>query len=115
MHDGHRMIRLPAWLSPAPDSLIAIDRRTGKSPWVESVHLGWSVWVFITPLFVPGGYDLRWVGLTLASYPVFLLLYWLSLVLPRRIASRPALGMMLLCLVLLPWYPSGLSYFIYGC
>jgi two-component system sensor histidine kinase DesK len=106
---------LPRWLRPAPDSTVAIDIRVGKSPWVEAVHLLWSVWVFITPTFVPGGYSLRWALLTLGSYPLFLLLYALCLVLPRRIASRPAYGLIALCMVLLPWYPSGISYFIFGC
>lgn len=94
---------------------MAIDIRVGKSPWVEAVHLVWSVWVFITPTFVPGGYSLHWALLTLGSYPLFVLLYALCLVLPRRIASRPAYGLIALCLVLLPWYPSGISYFIFGC
>jgi two-component system sensor histidine kinase DesK len=106
---------LPQWLRPAPDSAVAIDLRVGKSPWVEAVHLVWSVWVFITPTFVPGGYSLRWALLTLGSYPLFVLLYALCLLLPRRTASRPAYGLIALCLVLLPWYPSGISYFIFGC
>src|SRR3546814_9869974 len=105
---------LPQWLRPAPDSVVAIDIRVGKSPWVEAVHLMWSIWVFITPTFA-GGYTLRWALLTLGSYPLFVLLYALCLVLPRRIASRPAYGLIALCLVLLPWYPSGISYFIFGC
>src|SRR3546814_7425050 len=96
---------LPQWLRPAPDSVVAIDIRVGKSPWVEAVHLMWSIWVFITPTFA-GGYTLRWALLTLGSYPLFVLLYALCLVLPRRIASRPAYGLIALCLVLLPWYPS---------
>ena len=106
---------LPPWLRPAPDSTLAIDLRIGKSPWVEAVHLVWSIWVFITPMFVPGGYSLRWALLTLCSYPLFLLLYALCLLLPRRLASRPAYGLIALCIVLMPWYPSGISYFIFGC
>src|SRR5690606_2099033 len=66
-------------------------------------------------IFVPGGYSLRWTLLTLGSYPLFVLLYALCLLLPRRLASRPAIGMIALCLLLLPWYPSGVSYFIFGC
>src|SRR3546814_20523087 len=27
----------------------------------------------------------------------------------------PAYGLIALCLVLMPWYPSGISYFIFGC
>src|SRR3546814_7550411 len=91
---------LPQWLRPAPDSVVAINIRVGKSPWVEAVHLVWSVWVFITPTFA-GGYTLRWALLTLGSYPLFVLLYALCLVLPRRIASRPAYGLIALCLVLI--------------
>ncbi|MGY1458407.1 MULTISPECIES: sensor histidine kinase [unclassified Luteimonas] len=104
-----------AWLSPAPDSLIAVTMRQGRPPWIEWVHLMWTVWVFITPLFVPGGYDLRWAALTLLSYPLFVLLYAGVLLRPGREALYYALGMVALSLVLLPWYPSGMSYFVFGC
>ncbi|MGY0618246.1 sensor histidine kinase [Lysobacter sp. A378] len=105
---------LPAWLSPAPDSLVAIALQRGKSPWLHAIHLLWSVWVFLTPLF-GGGFSWQWAALTLASYPLFLLLFALALLMPRRTAYRPALGMIALSMVLLPVYPSGLSYFIFGC
>jgi len=100
--------------APAPDSSAARARIRGKSPWTDTVHLLWSVWIFITPLF-GGGYDLRWGLLTLASYPLFLWLYAKVLLAPRRIAPRYALGMVALSFALLPWYPSGLSYFVFGC
>jgi two-component system sensor histidine kinase DesK len=102
-------------LVPAPDSSVAANLRRGKSPWAEGVHLLWSAWIFITPLFGGGHYGWRWVALTLASYPLFLLFYAKVLLSPRRTAWRYALGMVVLCLVLLPWYPSGLSYFVFGC
>lgn len=107
---------LPAWLRPEPGSEVDDALREGKSPWTDAIHLLWSVWVFITPAFTPAGYDLRWVLLTLVSYPLFLWLYARTLlVAPRRVA-RHAYGMVVLCLVLLPlWYPSGLSYFAFGC
>ncbi|MGY0797490.1 sensor histidine kinase [Lysobacter sp. A286] len=105
---------LPAWLSPAPDSLVAIALQRGKSPWLHAIHLLWSVWVFLTPLF-GGGFSWQWAALTLASYPLFLLLFALTLLMPRRTAYRPALGMVALSMALLPVYPSGLSYFIFGC
>lgn len=107
--------RLPAWLSPAPDSLLAWTIRRGRAPWTEFVHLGWSAWVFITPMFSPGGYDLRWLLLTLVSYPLFVLLYARCLVAPRRHARRYALGIIALATVLLPVYPACMSYFIFGC
>jgi two-component system sensor histidine kinase DesK len=103
------------WLAPAPDSSVACNLRRGKSPWTDGVHLLWSAWIFITPLFGGGHYDWRWVAITLASYPLFLLFYAKVLLSPRRSTWRYALAMVALCLVLLPWYPSGLSYFVFGC
>jgi two-component system sensor histidine kinase DesK len=107
--------RVARWLAPAPDSAVACHLRRGKSPWTEGVHLLWSAWIFITPLFGGGDYGWRWVGITLASYPVFLLLYAKVLLASRRTAWRYAVAMVALCLVLLRWYPSGLSYFVFGC
>lgn len=106
---------LPAWLSPAPDSIVASMIRQGKSPWTDAVHLLWSVWVFITPIFSPGGYSVRWALLTLASYPLFVLLYAMTLLAPRRISYRYALAMVALSMAMLPAYPAGISYFIFGC
>jgi two-component system sensor histidine kinase DesK len=106
---------LRAWLTPAPDSVVADLVRRGKSPWTDAVHLLWSAWIFVTPMF-GGGYTLRWAALTLASYPVFLLLYARTLVAPCNRAARAALGMVALSLVLLPaGYPSGISYYVFGC
>jgi len=105
------------WLAPAPDSGVADDIRRGKSPWADSVHLLWSFWIFVTPLFGNGlrGYTLSWLLFTLGSYPVFLLLFAKVQLAPRRTAHFYAWGMAALCFVLMRWYPSGLSYFVYGC
>jgi two-component system sensor histidine kinase DesK len=105
---------LPAWLSPAPDSLVGIALQRCRSPWLHAVHLLWSVWVFLTPLF-GGGFSWQWAALTLVSYPLFLLLFAMTLLMSQRTAYRPALGMVALSMVLLPVYPSGISYFIFGC
>ena len=118
MHAADLAAKLPApvraWLAPAPDSSVADMLRQHKSPWTDGVHLLWSAWVFITPVF-GGGYSWKWLGFTLASYPVFLLLYAKVLLAPRRTAWRYALAMVALSLALLPWYPSGISYFVFGC
>jgi two-component system sensor histidine kinase DesK len=100
--------------APAPDSAIADLIRQGKSPWTDGVHLLWSMWVFITPMFGPG-YTWKWLAFTVASYPVFLVLYAKTLLSSRRVSDRYAYGMALLCFVLMPWYPSGISYFVFGC
>lgn len=109
----------PAWLrrhfTPAPDSSVACNIRRGKSPWVDGIHLLWSLWVFLTPLMGDGQYTLQWVCLTLLSYPLFLWLYAKTLLAPRRSSWRYAVGMAGLSLILLRWYPSGLSYFVFGC
>lgn len=110
--------RLPApvraWFTPAPSSAVADMLRQNKSPWTEAVHLLWSAWVFITPLF-GSGYSWRWAAITAASYPVFLLLYAKALLAPRRIAWHYAVGMIALSMALLPWYMPGISYFVFGC
>lgn len=94
---------------------MAATLRLGRPQWTEWVHLMWTLWVFITPVFTPGGYNLRWLLLTLASYPLFVGLYAMALLQSQRVAPRAALAMVALSVVLLPWYPSGMSYFIFGC
>ncbi|MBJ6981589.1 sensor histidine kinase [Luteimonas sp. MC1572] len=104
-----------AWVQPAPDSALAAVQRQGRSAWTEWVHLMWSAWVFTTPLFTPDGYSTRWALLTLLTYPLFVLLYACVLLRPERNAWRYALAMIALGMLLLPWYPSGMSYFVFGC
>jgi two-component system sensor histidine kinase DesK len=96
------------WFAPAPDSDVAEDIRRGKSPWADSVHLLWSFWIFITPLFGNGlrGYNMTWLLCTLGSYPVFLLLFAKVQLAPRRTAHFYAWGMAALCFGLMRWYPS---------
>lgn len=101
-------------MRPAPDSAVAENLRRGRSPWVDAIHLLWTLWVFLTPLF-GGGYTWRWAALTLLTYPVFLVLYAAVLLAPRCHAPRYALSMVVLGLVPLAWYPSAVSYFIFGC
>ncbi|NUS59619.1 MAG: sensor histidine kinase, partial [Lysobacter sp.] len=98
----------------APDSIAAEARRMGRSPWKEGVHLLWSFWVFVTPM-MGGRYSWKWLVLTLVSYPVFVALYAKVFVAPRREANRYPVGMALLCFVLMPWYPSAISYYVFGC
>ena len=105
------------WFVPAPDSAVAEDIRRGKSPWTDSVHLMWSFWIFITPLFEGGlrGYTLKWLLFTVATYPVFLFLFAKIQLASRRTNHFYAWGMAVLCFGVMRWYPSGLSYFVYAC
>lgn len=104
------------WLQLTPDSLAARSVRKGKSAWIDAVHLLWSVWIFITPMFDDRDrWNLRWLVLTVLSYPLFLLLYAKCCVGSRRESRIYACLLVVLCMVLMPWYPSGLTYFVYGC
>ena len=105
------------WFKPAPGSLAEQEQRLGRPVWIMFVHLVWSIWVFLTPVFAGGvyGFTPRWAVLTLLSYPLFLWLYATSVFASPQRAYAAAAGMVLLCLGLLPWYPSGLSYFVFGC
>ena len=103
------------WFVPAPDSMAARSMRKGKSPWVDAVHLLWSAWIFAVPVWSPDGWNARWVAITVVTYPVFLLLYAKGVTASRSSVRTYGLALVLLCMLLLPWYPSGLTYFIYGC
>ena len=107
--------KLVEFLTPAPDSMAARSMGKGKSPWVDAVHLLWSAWIFVVPVWSDHGWDARWLAITLVTYPVFLLLYYQWVVAPRSSIRACGLAMILLSMACLPWYPSGLSYFIYGC
>ncbi|HEX5305770.1 MAG TPA: sensor histidine kinase [Dyella sp.] len=104
----------PRWMQPAPDSAVAENVRRGKSPYTDAVHLLWSLWIFVTPLF-SGGFTWSWLLYTVASYPLFLVLFAMTVLSARRTAYRYPLAMAALCLVLLSRYPSGISYFVYAC
>jgi two-component system, NarL family, sensor histidine kinase DesK len=108
------MNALSSWFVPAPDSRISAIRQQGKSPWAESVHLLWSAWVFITPVF-DHSYSWRWALVTLLTYPLFVALFAKVMLASRHTASRYALVLALFGIVLVPYYPSAVSYFIYGC
>lgn len=107
--------RIIQFLTPAPDSLAARSVHRGKSPWIDAVHLLWSAWIFVVPVWNSDGWSARWLAITLTTYPLFLLLYYKCIVAPRAHVRAYALLLVLLSMTLLRWYPSGLTYFIYGC
>ncbi|GAB2787957.1 sensor histidine kinase [Dyella kyungheensis] len=103
---------LKNWFTPAPDSLVAISLQKGKSPWVDAIHLLWSVWVFVIPAF--DHYTWSWAFFTLLTYPLFLLLYAKCCLASRRQARYFALTLVAMSMLLLPWYSAALTYFVYG-
>lgn len=107
---------VPAWLKPTPDSEAAENIRKGHNPWVDAVHLLWSVWIFFGPLVDDKGFTYKWLTTTAASYPIFLLLYALCIVRPQRSVHRYAWCIALLGYVTLAFDGNaGGCYFIYGC
>ncbi|MGG6462061.1 sensor histidine kinase [Solilutibacter silvestris] len=101
--------------TPAPDSLVARDLARGHPVWSHAIQLLWSSWVFIIPIFDDHGYTLRWVWLTLVSYSLFLFFYAKCCTGSPRVAGWYATAMLVMSLVLMPWYPSGMTYFVFGC
>ncbi len=101
--------------TPAPDSLVARDLARGHPVWSHAIQLLWSSWVFIIPVFDDHGYTLRWVWLTLVSYSLFLFFYAKCCTGSPRVAGWYATAMLAMSLVLMPWYPSGMTYFVFGC
>ena len=107
---------VPAWLRPAPDSEAAENIRKGHNPWVDAVHLLWSIWIFFGPLMDDHGFTSKWLMTTAATYPVFMLFYALCIVRPQRSVHRYAWCIALLGLVTLKFDSgAGGCYFIYGC
>jgi two-component system sensor histidine kinase DesK len=113
-HGSGWMKRLIAWFAPEPGSRISEIIQQGKSPWMESVHLLWSAWVFVTPLF-DRGYTWHWALLTAITYPVFVVLFAKSMLAARSTAPRYGMSLAMLGILLLPFYSGSVSYFIYGC
>ncbi|MBW8823189.1 MAG: sensor histidine kinase [Xanthomonadales bacterium] len=101
--------------TPAPDSLVARDLARGRPAWSHAVHLLWSSWLFITPLFEKQGYDLRWLLITLASYPLFVFLYAKSCTSSCRHSGWYALTLLAMAFVSMPWYVGSVTYFMFGC
>jgi len=108
------MNRLTAWFAPEPGSRISEIIQQGKSPRAEAVHLLWSAWLFVTPLF-DRGYTWHWALLTALTYPVFVALFAKSMLVSRSSASRYGMGLAMFGILLVPFYSGSVSYFIYGC
>jgi two-component system sensor histidine kinase DesK len=113
-HGSGPMKRLTDWFAPEPGSRISEIIQQGKSPWMETVHLLWSAWVFVTPLF-DRGYTWRWALITAITYPLFVALFAKSMLAARSTAPRYGMTLAMLGIVLVPFYSGSVSYFIYGC
>ena len=86
------------WFQADPDSLlmqrIETSGRLGRhaAAWLMLV---WSVWIFLTPLSAPRTFP-HWMVPTLASYAVFLLLFYCAYYRARRYVPWCVVGFALL-------------------
>lgn len=101
----------------APDSVIGTACATGRDPRVArcipAVMLVWTFWIFATPLF--GGGDHAWLLPTLASFPVFLWLYFRAYYRSVAEIRWSAYGIAALGFIITPVNPGGQGYVIYAC
>jgi two-component system sensor histidine kinase DesK len=106
-----------AFLVPHADSLIG--RFSGREHsahmcWMPVLMLGWSVWIFATPMFASASFP-YWLWPTVASYVLFLLLYWRVLYRPCHFVLGYALLIAALAFMLSPLNPGAQGYMIYCC
>lgn len=102
---------------PSPDSILGMSAARGQSRqsrWIPLLMLGWTAWIFVTPLYEPK-YFPHWLWPTLASYPLFLLLYWCAYYRSRRYMLGYALGIAALAFAVTPFNPGAQGYVIYAC
>ncbi|WP_368565114.1 sensor histidine kinase [Pseudoxanthomonas sp. UTMC 1351] len=85
-----------------------------KRHWFPVMMLVWSVWIFITPLYQPE-YFKNWLWPTVASYAVFLVLYYRAYFGDRRQLLGNTLGIAALSFVVTPFNPGAQGYLIYAC
>ena len=104
---------------PSTDSLLHLRReqhdRQRQSHWFPWLMLVWSIWIFITPLLGPPGEFPHWRTPTLASFAVFLWLFWHAYYRNRRHLMACVLGIALLGYALTPINPGAQGYLIYAC
>jgi two-component system sensor histidine kinase DesK len=110
---------LPLVLRPAPDALLR-RRRIGTDAgfgtrWSPLLMLVWTFWIFATPLMEAPGVFPHWLWPTLASFALFLALYFVSYCGPRKYLFWSASGIGLLALLVTPFNAGAQGYVIYAC
>ena len=106
------------WFQPTADSLLCLRRRDPAARhaphWAAWLNLGWSAWIFITPLLEPRAFP-HWQAPTFASFAVFLLLFYRVYYRGRAQILWCALAIAGLGYALTPFNPGGQGYLIYAC
>ncbi len=104
---------------PDPDSLLS-RRDAGSAAgfgerWSPLLMLVWTFWIFATPLLEAPDTFPHWLWPTLASFALFLVLYYLCYFGPHRWLLWCALGMAALAVAVTPFNPGAQGYAIYAC
>jgi two-component system sensor histidine kinase DesK len=107
------------YIKPGDDSLLTDyahsigAKRTVH--WLPLLMLVWTFWIFATPIFQTGDSFPNWLWPTLASFAVFLWLFFRVYYRDRRQVIWCALGMVVLGFAVTPVNPGAQGYIIYGC
>lgn len=106
--------------TPTGDSILnryTHNSASGRKPahWLPVLMLVWTIWIFFVPLFQTGDAFRHWLWPTLASFMVFLGLYWRVYYRSRAQVIWSAWAMAALGLALMPFNPGAQCYFIYAC
>jgi len=107
------------YIKPGDDSLLTDyahsigAKRTVH--WLPLLMLVWTFWIFATPIFQTGDSFPNWLWPTLASFAVFLWLFFRVYYRDRRQVIWCALGMVGLGFAVTPVNPGAQGYIIYGC
>lgn len=117
----HVPMRWQLVFKAAPDSTLCMAMEDARgwygrvTPWIWLV---WLVWLFGPAFFFRGKgaeHFPHWLLPTLLSLPVFLFLYVLSHIAPRRHAVWYALAIALVGMAVTPFNPFAQTYLIYAC
>ncbi|MDE2257080.1 MAG: sensor histidine kinase [Xanthomonadaceae bacterium] len=111
---------LESIFTPTDDSILirfmSPGKRGGKpAHWLPALMLVWTVWVFFVPMFEADNQFRHWLWPTLASFVIFLGLYWRVYYRSRVQVIWSAWAMAGLGLALMPLNPGAQCYFIYAC
>jgi two-component system, NarL family, sensor histidine kinase DesK len=107
--------RIAGWLRPSEGSILRTRAdEAGNPKWFPWLMLVWSIWIFVTPYYTQERFE-GWLWPTVASYLVFLVLFWRAYYRDRRHMLWIALGIAGLAFALTPFNPGAQGYLIYAC
>jgi two-component system sensor histidine kinase DesK len=105
--------------APSDNSMLSVcEMQTHKqrpAHWFPWLMLVWTFWIFATPLLYPPGLVPNWLWPTLASFAVFLVLFYRVYYRDRSQIIWCAMGIAVLSFAVTPFNPGAQGYMIYAC